>query len=93
MANEATDRVRQMKREQRRDIDAACASTGTSIVVVKNAVVESAYSAMGLRLKAARKSTLTVDRSAWNAGQAAGESVNLSRSLAGASVSGRIGNA
>jgi hypothetical protein len=57
-------------------------ATGTSLVVVKNAVVEAAYASLGLKFSGSYTGMSASSGSAYSAGKAAGDRVNLSRPLA-----------
>lgn len=62
----------------------AAAGGGTSLVVVKEAIVSDELAKLGLRIGAARKSRTTLrSHSAFSAGAAAGDRVALNKSVAG----------
>jgi hypothetical protein len=58
-------------------------STGTSLVLVKQNKVRQEFEGLGIRLRKAHQSWHHPDQSAYKQGQAAGESVNLSRPMGG----------
>lgn len=61
-------------------------SSGTSLVVVKSAMVKEAYEALGLKFGRASKGPSAYDDNAYLAGKAAGDRVNLGRPVGGANA-------
>jgi hypothetical protein len=64
-------------------------ATGTALVVVKGAVVDAAFDRLGIRFNSVLHGPKARDASAYHAGIAAGDRVNLSRPVGGA-AQGRI---
>lgn len=65
----------------------ARASTGMSLVVLKERRIEEGFHALGVRLRNVTRTAVVRDRGAWGQGRAAGERVGLDRPVgAGASV-------
>jgi uncharacterized protein DUF2786 len=78
-------RIRERLHEMARELDTvAKTATGTALVVVKNAVVDDAYKALGLRLGRGSSGPRARDHGAYAAGKAAGDRVNLNRPIGGA---------
>lgn len=70
----------------------AAAGTGTSLVVVKSAIVEKDFRKLGLRLRSSSRRDPSVASGAYAAGQAAGDRASFGRPLGGgASGALRIG--
>lgn len=77
-------RLVELKNAGDRARNAAAAGGGTSLVVVKEAIVSDELAKLGLRIGAARKSRTTLrSHSAFSAGAAAGDRVALNKSVAG----------
>jgi hypothetical protein len=69
----------------------ASGKTGTSLVVVKDAIVQAGFQALGLKLSNGRSHRTTVgDRGAYDAGRSAGDRASFGRPLGGSSLR-RIG--
>lgn len=74
MANRINARLRQIKREQTEETKQ---STGRELVVVKNAVVESAFNDLGIKLGTRSAQSSMGDSGAFFAGREAGNKTNL----------------
>jgi hypothetical protein len=92
MATRIGQRLRQMKEELDAEL-AAHKVTGKSLIVLKKQVIEDEWLKEGIKLSTARFSYSIGNQSAFSAGHAAGNNVNLSRPLkdAGRKAGGLIG--
>lgn len=76
MARRINARLHDMARELE---PVAVTATGTALVLVKNAVVNQAYDALGLKFRGSYAGMSNRSHSAYTSGQTAGNRVNLSR--------------
>lgn len=86
MAHRISRRLREMADQANAT---AVTSTGTALVVVKSAAVGSYFDSLGMRLTKGSGGPKAFSHSAYEAGHAAGDRVNLSRPVTGA-AQGRI---
>lgn len=87
MANRIASRLHEMARAANAT---AKTSTGTALVVVKDHVVSEYFGGLGIKFSGSLGGPRARSESAYQAGQAAGSRVNLSRPVGGA-AQGRIG--
>lgn len=85
-------RIGQRLHEMAQEANAtAKTSSGTALVVVKNAVVADAYAALGLKLSGGLSGPRATNHAAWQAGRAAGDRVNLGRPVGTSGPAKQIG--
>jgi len=75
---------------QRLDAQKTNSATGTSLVPVKNELIDKWFKGNDITLRKGRSQKFTLNEEGWNAGSAAGEKVNLNRPFSGAGQHGRI---
>lgn len=75
-----TERLKALTAERHREM---AAGTGKSLVVVKSAIVNKAFSALGMKLRSSSSKTTFHGGSAYQAGQAAGDRASFGRPVNG----------
>ncbi len=90
MAKRINDRLNQMRAA--REAEHHNTKTGTSLVVVKNAVVTEQFNKLGMKLGKAKQNKMRVgSHAAASAGAAAGDKVHLGGAISGGAQAKRIG--
>jgi hypothetical protein len=100
LTDKLNQRMRQMKKEETTELHAreaeqhaergAAAPTSTALVVLKKQLIEQEFKAHGPKLRYARVSRTVRSRTAYGAGLAAGDRVNLSRPINSSAKSGLL---
>lgn len=103
LTDKLCQRLREMKREENAELQAreaeqraeqakagTAGSTSTALVVLKKQLVEQEFKVHGPRLRNVRSTRAVRSRSAYGAGSAAGDRVNLSRPLGGSKTGGLL---
>jgi len=93
MANRLNQRMNELKRERDKHIhDVSTASTGKSLVVLTNAVLEQKFAALGMDLRTKKTANNSpIDSDAYYSGRDAANNVNLSRPVSGTGGQAQIG--